>query len=172
MTKALLVIDMLRDFVEDGGELYIGDTANSIIKNVSKRIQEARTAEVPIIYITDSHLPNDAEFNMFPPHCLKYGRGSEIIDELAPQKEDYLINKRRYSAFYGTDLDLTLRELGVTEIELTGVCTQICVLYTAADARTRLYNVEVRRDCVGSFDEEAHEFALKEMEKTLGAKVL
>jgi nicotinamidase-related amidase len=67
---------------------------------------------------------------------------------------------------------LTLRELNVTELELAGVCTQICVLYTAADARMLNYDVTVRRECVASFDPEAHEFALKEMERTLGVKVI
>jgi len=94
------------------------------------------------------------------------------VAELAPQEGDLKIYKRRYSAFFGTDLDLTLRELGVTEVELVGVCTQICVLYTAADARMLNYDVTVRRNCVASFDPQAHEFALKEMEKTLGVKVI
>ncbi len=91
---------------------------------------------------------------------------------MAPREGDFQVYKRRYSAFFGTDLDLTLRELGVTELELVGVCTQICVLYTAADARMLNYNITVRKECVASFDEDAHAFALKEMEKTLGVKVL
>ncbi len=62
--------------------------------------------------------------------------------------------------------------MGITDLELTGVCTQICILYTAADARMRQYNVSVRKECVESFDEEAHLFALKEMENTLGVKVI
>jgi len=171
MTKALLVVDMLRDFVDEKGALYIGDSS-AIIQNVSARLQEHRNANNPIIYIVDSHLPHDAEFNLFPPHSLKGEWGEEIIDNLAPQEKDIIIPKRRYSAFFGTDLDLTLRELGVKELELTGVVTQICILYTAADARMLLYDVEVRKNCVASFDEEAHEFALKEMDKTLGVNVI
>ena len=106
------------------------------------------------------------------PHCLAGKAGAEVIDELTPQKGDYIIYKRRYSAFFCTDLDLTLRELGVTEIELVGVCTQICVLYTAADARMLNYDVTVQKEYVDSFDKKAHDFALSEMEKTLGVKVL
>ncbi len=171
MTEALLVVDMLKDFLHEKGSLYIGN-ANSIVQNVSSRLNEWRSLKKPVIYIVDSHRPNDSEFNMFPPHCLSGDWGEEIVEELAPQKEDYLIRKRRYSAFFGTDLDLTLRELGIKKIELTGVVTQICILYTAADARMLHYDVTVRKSCVGSFDEEAHNFALKEMEKTLGVKVL
>lgn len=171
MARALLVIDMLRDFLDEDGALSIGD-AKQIIRNVAKRTEEWRASGNPVIYILDRHLPDDAEFKMFPPHCLAGERGGEVVDELAPWEGDIRIYKRRYSAFFGTDLDLTLRELGVTEVELAGVCTQICILYTAADARMLNYEVTVRRECVASFDEKAHEFALQEMEKTLGVKVL
>jgi len=171
LAMALLVIDMLRDFLDEDGALSIGD-AKQIIRNVAKRTEEWRASGNPVIYILDRHLPDDAEFKMFPPHCLAGERGGEVVDELAPREGDIRIYKRRYSAFFGTDLDLTLRELGVTEVELAGVCTQICVLYTAADARMLNYEVTVRRECVASFDEKAHEFALQEMEKTLGVKVL
>jgi nicotinamidase-related amidase len=170
MVKALLIIDMLKDFLEREGALCIGDTKN-IVANLSSRLQEQRAQGGPVIYIMDRHRPGDAEFEMFPPHCLAGARGGEVVDELAPREGDFMVYKRRYSAFFGTDLDLTLRELGVTELELAGVCTQICVLYTAADARMLNYKVTVRSDCVASFDPEAHEFALKEMAKTLGVTV-
>ncbi len=170
MAKALLIIDMLNDFLETDGALSIGES-QEIIQNVSSRVKEWRTDGNPVIYIVDRHLPQDSEFEMFPPHCLAGERGGEIVGELTPQEGDFVIHKRRYSAFFGTDLDLTLRELGVRELELAGVCTQICILYTAADARMLNYDVTVRKDCVASFDEEAHAFALNEMEKTLGVTV-
>lgn len=171
MAKALLIIDMLRDFIDEDGALYIGK-AGELVQNVAVRIKEQRSSGGPILYIMDQHLPGDAEFEMFPPHCLLGKRGSEVIEALAPQAGEFLIPKRRYSAFFGTDLDLTLRELGVTELELAGVCTNICVLYTAADARMLNYKVTVHRNCVASFDPEAHAFALKEMEQTLGVNIL
>ena len=172
LAKALLVIDMLRDFLAEDGTLSIGDAAKQVVRNVAARLEEWRASGDHVIYIMDRHLPWDAEFKMFPPHCLAGERGGEVVAELAPREGDIIIYKRRYSAFFGTDLDLTLRERGITELELTGVCTQICVLYTAADARMLNYGVTVRKDCVASFDAKAHEFALAEMEKTLGVKVL
>lgn len=171
MKKALLVIDMLNDFINEKGSLYVGQ-APELVKNIAKRIEEHRKDGNPIIYIMDNHLEDDKEFEMFPSHCLAGQWGSEIIPELAPKKGDYLISKRRYSAFFGTDLDLTLRELDIKEIEMVGVCTQICLLYTGADARMRNYEVLVQKDSVASFDPEAHKFALKEMETTLGVKVI
>ncbi len=90
---------------------------------------------------------------MFPPHCIAGTEGSEIIDELevAPGG-DKIIKKRRYSAFFGTDLDLYLREKGVDEIHLVGVNTNICVLYTAADGRNINYRVIIYEQGVASFD--------------------
>jgi len=171
MTKALLVIDMLKDFLEKDGALCIGDT-KQLIQNVGQRLLEWRVQGDPVIYIVDRHLPQDAEFAMFPPHCLAGERGGEVIDELTPRPGDYIVYKRRYSAFFGTDLDLILRELGIGDLEIAGVCTQICVLYTAADARMLSYTVTVKKNCVDSFDHEAHLFALNEMDKTLGVKLI
>ncbi|MFO7294708.1 MAG: isochorismatase family cysteine hydrolase [Clostridia bacterium] len=169
--KALLVIDMLNDFVKPDGALYIGEAAQRVAKEVEAIIDKARQEGMPVIYICDNHRADDAEFNMFKSHCVKGTKGAEIVEELAPQPGDYIIPKRRYSAFFGTDLDATLREMGVSELVLVGVCTNICVLYTAADARMLNYDVTVVRNAVASFSEEAHEFALKEMESTLGVKV-
>ncbi len=171
MATALLVIDMLNDFLHPEGALFIGDSQN-LIERVAEAVAQHRSAGNPIIYILDRHLPQDAEFNMFPPHCLMGEWGSEVVDELTPGPGDITVPKRRYSAFFGTDLDLTLRELGVSRLELAGVCTQICVLYTAADARMRGYGVTLHRDRVASFDQQAHQFALGELETTLGAQVV
>ncbi len=170
--KALLVIDMVRDFVEPDGKLFVGPAAAEVVRAIASRIAEARAQGWPVVYVCDRHAPDDSEFAMFPPHCVAGTPGAEVVAELGPWPEDRVIPKRRYSAFFQTDLDLTLRELGVDEIVLTGVCTNICDLYTAADARMLGYRVVVPRDCVASFDEAAHEFALKEMERTLGVHVV
>ena len=82
-----------------------------------------------------------------------------------------MIPKRRYSGFFGTDLDITLREREIDTLRLVGDCTNICVLYTAAEARYRDYAVEVPADCVATFDPDAHTFALKQMQTVLGANV-
>lgn len=169
--KALLVIDMLKDFIDEGGALETGPAGRDIVPFVKEKIAEFRSLNYPIIFISDNHEVNDKEFDMFPLHCVKNTEGSKVIDELEVQG-DKVIKKRRYSAFYGTDLDLFLRENGVDEIYLVGVCTNICILYTAADARNISYKVNVYRDGVASFDNQAHEFALKEMKNTLGCSVI
>lgn len=170
--RALLVIDMLNDFVDEKGSLYCGSASRNILPFVSRKAEEARRAGEPVLFVCDRHTADDSEFEMFPPHCLAGTAGAEVCPELAPREGDILVPKRRYSAFFGTDLDLHLRELGLSEVVLVGVCTNICVLYTAADARMRGYRVTVLRDGVASFDSSAHEFALGQMEKVLGAKIV
>ena len=172
MTRALVVVDMIEDFVRESGALYCGPSITRILPVVKREIARSRAAGEPVVYLADNHLPTDAEFAMFPPHAIAGTKGAEIVPELAPLEGDVVIPKRRYSGFFGTDLDITLRERGVDTLRLVGDCTNICVLYTAADARNLGYAVEVVRDAVTSFDEEAHRNALRELEKTLGAKIL
>lgn len=170
--KALLVIDMLKDFIDEGGALETGPAGRNIVPFVKEKIKEFRASGDKIVYICDNHEIDDKEFDMFPPHCVKNTEGSNIIDELEVLKEDKIIKKRRYSAFYGTDLDLYLRENHVDEIYILGVCTNICVLYTAADGRNISYKVNIFKEGVASFDNSAHEFALKELENTLGCNLI
>ncbi|MEW6244759.1 MAG: isochorismatase family cysteine hydrolase [Bacillota bacterium] len=169
---ALLVVDMLYDFINEDGALYCGDSAKAIVDRVAWAIRSARERGEPVIFICDNHKEGDREFEMFPVHCIAGSRGAAILPEIAPEPGDHIIKKRRYSGFYGTDLDLTLREAGVEHVVLVGVCTNICVLYTAADARMRNYRVTVLKDAVASFDEGSHQWALKEMESTLGVEVV
>ena len=172
MTRALVVVDMIEDFVHEGGALYCGPSMTQIVPVIQRELDRARYAGEPVVYLTDEHLPDDAEFAQFPPHALKGSSGAKIVPELAPRKNDVVIPKRRFSGFFGTDLDITLRERDVDTLRLVGDCTNICVLYTAADARNLGYAVEVVREGVTSFDLEAHADALRELEKTLGATIL
>jgi nicotinamidase-related amidase len=171
VAAVLVVIDMLRDFVEAGGALYIGPAAEQVKPRVRAALAAARAEGKTVVYVCDRHRPDDAEFAMFPPHCLEGTPGAEVVPELAPAPGEIVIPKRRYSGFFGTDLDTTLREKAVEELWLCGVCTNICVLYTAAEARMRGYRVVVLREAVGSFSVAAHRFALEEMEKTLGCQL-
>lgn len=172
MTRALVVVDMIHDFADPTGALYCGPSMPGVISICRREIARARAAGEAVVYLTDDHLPGDAEFKMFPPHALHGTKGSEVIPALSPRDGDVVVPKRRYSGFFGTDLDITLRERGVDTLRLVGDCTNICVLYTAADARNLGYAVEVVRDGVTSFDLEAHEDALRELEKTLGATLV
>ena len=169
--RALLVIDMLKDFLEEGRPLYVPQ-GRKIIPRIRERIREAKKEGVPVIFICDSHLPGDMEMKIWPSHALRGSGGAEVVEELRPEKGDYVIFKRRYSGFLGTDLDILLRELGVEEVILTGVLTHICILFTAADAFMRGYRVVIPRDSVASISEEYHEFALKLAKEVLQAEIV
>jgi nicotinate phosphoribosyltransferase len=108
---------------------------------------------------------------MFPPHCIEGTAEAELIPELAKYPGE-VIPKRRFSGFFETNLDKRLGKLAPEKLIVCGVCTDICVLHTVADARNRGYTVEVPTDCVASFDHRTHQFALEHMEKTLGAKLV
>jgi len=166
---ALLVIDMINDFATPGGTLY-SEPVGAIVPAVAREIGRAKAAGDVIIFICDSHVANDPEFTLFPPHALP-GQGREIVAGLDTTGAAAIIRKRRYSAFFGTDLDEQLGALDVTRLRLVGNCTNICVFFTAADAANRDYQIEVVKDAVASFDLQAHANALRELEKTLGAKI-
>ena len=170
MANAVLVIDMLRGFLEEGYPLYCGAKARDIIPNIQRLLERELAGGAKVFFICDDHDPDDLEFKVFPPHCIEGTAEAEVIPELAKYLGE-VIPKKRYSGFFGTALKAKLRELRPEKIIVCGVCTDICVLYTAASARNRDYEVEVPVDCVASFDEKAHRFALEHMEKVLGAKL-
>ncbi len=171
MTNAVLVVDMVRGFLEEGYPLYCGARARRIIPNVQSLLEQELARGSRVFFLCDHHSPDDPEFRMFPPHCLEGTAEAEVIPELI-QYQGEVIPKRRYSAFFDTPLDEKLSQLKPEKLIICGVCTDICVLHTVADARNRDYNVEVPVDCVASFDEKAHHSALEHMEKTLGAKLI
>ncbi|BER92726.1 cysteine hydrolase family protein [Atrimonas thermophila] len=170
--RALLVIDMLNDFVHPQGVLYVGEQVRGVIDFCKKLVERRRSEGNPLFFICDTHRKDDPEFAMFPPHCIEGEWGNRVLEELQPQKDDYVIPKRRFNAFFGTPLDMFLREIKAEELEVVGVCTNICVLYTVASARMLGYRVTVYEQGVTSFDLDAHRFALKEMHNTLGAEVV
>jgi nicotinamidase-related amidase len=168
--KALLIIDMLNDFVRDDGALPV-PIAKNLIKPINSQINEFRKAGEPIIFVCDSHDENDKEFKAWPKHAIEGTEGAEIVGELNKRPEDIVVRKKRYSAFYNTELDKILKEKKVDTLLITGVLTDICVLYTAADGVMRDYKVVVLKDCVGSTSTHAHEWAIKHMKDILLIKV-
>ncbi len=169
--KALLVIDMLKDFLNKDGALYCGDASRKIIPFVKEKIEEFHKNGNLVVFICDSHKEDDLEFKMFPKHCVAGTPGAEIIDELPVEKKDVIIKKNRYSAFYNTDLHNVLKDHPINEVHVVGVCTSICVMDTVGDLRNRDYNVIVYKDGVADFDEKAHYFSIERIEKIYGAKI-
>jgi len=166
---ALIVVDMLNDFVT--GVLKC-ERASRIIPNIQRLLDFARKKGVPVIYANDTHLLGvDKEFEIWPPHAVVGTKGAEVIDELKPVQGDYIIQKRRYSAFYGTDLDLLLRELYVDTLILVGLVTNVCIQHTAADAFFRGYQIIVPEDCVETLTEEAQKSGIEYLKMIYGCKI-
>ena len=170
MAKAVLVVDMVRGFLEEGYPLYCGARVRRVIPNIKALLEQEIGQGSKVLFLCDRHTPDDPEFKIFPPHCLEGTAEAEVIPELA-QYQGEVIPKGHYSAFFDTLLDQKLSRLKPERLIVCGVCTDICVLHTVADARNRGYEVEVPVDCVAAFSDRAHHFALEHMEKALGAKL-
>ena len=173
MKKTLLVIDMLEGFLREYFPLYCGKDAENIVPFVVGKISENTAADNPVIFIADNHDPDDEEFKMFPPHCVKGTKESEVLPELlqAAGEKYKLIPKTRYSGFFGTTLERELAEAAPEMVEVVGVCTNICVFFTVEGLRNRDYPTTVFREGVASFDKQAHEYALQQMGTVLGATI-
>jgi len=166
---AVLVIDVINDFVT--GALG-SNRAAVIVPHIHRLIERARELEVPVIYVSDAHIPGiDREFEVWPRHAEKGSEGARVVKEIMPLERDHHIEKRRYSCFYATGLDALLRDLGVDTVVLTGLVTHICIQHTAADAFFLGYTVIVPEDCVQAPTDEAHEASLRYMEEMYGAEV-
>ena len=172
MANVVLVIDMVRGFLEPGHNLYCGDRSRGIIPNVQHMLARETAAGSRVIFVSDHHLPDDLEFQMFPVHCVIGTEEPEVIPELAEYvTPSNVVPKNRYSGFFNTDLEQRLAEMQPDKLILCGVCTDICVLHTTSDARNRDYLVEVPVNCVASFNPEGHRWALDHLEKILGARL-
>lgn len=167
--KALIVVDMLNDFIEEKGALYCGSTSRAIIPFIRGRLAAFRKNDDPVIYLQDSHERNDREFDRFPPHCLSGTWGNEIVRGLSPVAGDIIIPKSRFSGFYGTDLENVLRAADIEQVEVVGVCTSICVMDTVGGLSDRDCRVTVPQQGVADLDPGFHHFAIKRMKQIYGA---
>ncbi|MGM0219966.1 cysteine hydrolase family protein [Enterococcus sp. AZ126] len=180
--RALISIDYTNDFVETKAALTTGSAGQAIeeaLVEVTKTFTENKDF---VVYAIDSHDTNDPyhpENDLFPPHNIVgttgrnlYGKLADVYEETRKQATVYWIDKRHYSAFSGTDLDIRLRERGITEVHLVGVCTDICVLHTAVDAYNLGYKIIIYKQAVASFDPIGHEWALNHFKQSLGAEII
>lgn len=166
---ALILIDVQK------GEVLPGQHGIPIMAGGEQRhertraiLAAARAAGIPPIFIQEVHKRSLADFGRELDgtegvHCLEGDHETELAEGIEPTPEEYLIQKRRYSAFFATELELVLKSLEIETLVLLGSLTDVCVHYTFADAHQHDYRCLVVTDCVGGSSVGAHDAALEAM---------
>ncbi|MHA1859757.1 MAG: cysteine hydrolase family protein [Candidatus Asgardarchaeia archaeon] len=167
----LIIIDMQNDFVEPDAPTGC-EGALEIVENVKALLKLVHEKGIPVIYTQELHRPDGSDFGIElekePRHCIEGSRGAEIVEELKPNLKDYLITKRRYSTFHGTDLEILLKGLHTDTLIIAGVATNVCVRATCQDAKQLNYHVIVPEECVAGTTVEAHKANLKDIQDFYG----
>ncbi|SDJ34573.1 cysteine hydrolase family protein [Salimicrobium halophilum] len=166
---ALLLIDFINSMDFEGGENLLENTKD-IVPDVKALKQEAKSQNVPVIYVNDN-------FGLWQDHVddliedVKKGQGRPVIEELEPSKDEYFILKPKHSGFYGTQLDILLQQLEVEQLIIAGIAGDICVLFTANDAYMRGYDLWVPENTSASEHKEDNENALRIVKRSLQADI-
>ncbi|HEX7007041.1 MAG TPA: isochorismatase family cysteine hydrolase [Alphaproteobacteria bacterium] len=157
---AMIVVDMQNDFVAEGAPMET-PAARAMVPNLAKALKFCREVGIRVIYTTHAHRRDGSDMGMFddlwPPIASRTGLvdgtpGIDIYPELAPAPGEHVIKKHRYSGFYGTDLDIILREWGIDTVIISGTTTENCCHATARDAMFRNYRVVFLSDATATFD--------------------
>lgn len=185
MAKALLLIDLSKDFVYLDGALNCGQPGVDIIPYCRTLVEQVLKEGAPVIDARDLHNLTDYEIasGLFPPHNIAGTPGQDLIDELASVLRAYpnqwvYIPKTNYNAVFRTELRSTLERLQVDEVHVIGVCTDICVRYTVNglyEWKTSEYHdlrIVVHSQGVASFNPVGHEDSLRHFPAVLGAQVI
>ncbi len=180
MKKALLVVDYTVDFVAKDGALTCGQPGIDLETYITNLTETFINEEEFVVFPVDVHDiedPYHPETKSFPPHniCGTAGRDlyGTVQDVYLKHKDNiHWMDKTRFSAFAGTNLELLLRARQITEIHIVGVCTDICILHTSVDAYNKGFDIVIHEKGVASFNQTGHEWALNHFENTLGAKVI
>ena len=160
---AVMVVDMQNDFAHPDGKLYVPSTKN-IIEPIKKLLDKARRKNVKIFYTQDWHRKDDIEFGIWGTHAVANTWGAEIIDDLSPTENDYLVKKLRYDAFFGTPLDHLLRIFKIENLVIVGTVANICVLHTAGSAALLGYRVIIPIDSVAALTDFDFETTLRQVD--------
>ena len=167
---ALVVVDMVKDFTDPEGLVFY-PMNREILPGIADLVDFCHQKKVQVIFMQHRYRRGKYDRNLetMRPNCIE-GSGGEDLDALLPVNEetDYIIPKRRYSAFYGTDLDLVLREHGIRNVVVVGTKTNCCIRATVQDAYFNNYLPIVLSDCVGTNDQVINQVHLTDMDKYFG----
>ena len=164
--SALLVIDIQQEDFREMREDNLNDPAWDCIRNAKRVLDVFRAKKLPVIQIKEVHRPDMVDFGRELDgsegiHCIEDSPYTDYAKLTYPIQGEYLISKRRYSAFFGTDLEILLKGLHVDTLYLIGGLTDVCIHYTAVDAHQHDYHINVVTDAVAGSSTEAHHYALR-----------
>jgi nicotinamidase-related amidase len=168
---ALILIDVINDLAFPEGEQLL-EQALPMARRIAALKRCAAEAGVPVIYVNDNFGRWRSDFRAQFEHTLKDGTlGRPVVELLPPGDDDYFVLKPKHSGFFSTTLDILLEYLGVRSVVLTGIATNICVLFTANDAYMRDLSLFVPSDCVAANTEDDNKYALEQMRTILKADI-
>ena len=178
MSELLVVVDMQNGFLREGN--LASERCLAVLPTVRAEVDAALAEGRRVLFTADTHEVGDAEFTVFPEHCIRGTREADLVDELLPllaRDDVLLLRKRRYSALFETEMEGHLHRFGIDSVRICGVCTDICVLHTAADLRNRDLPVTVAVAATGTFEGPGHpadavqEHSLRHLHRVLGAQL-
>jgi nicotinamidase-related amidase len=133
MRAAILFIDMIKDNIEGTKDSSLTEEARAFLPTLNHLLEVARKENCPVIFASDSFLKEDFIFNSkLKPHAIRGTHGSEVIKDIFRETNDIFNEKRRFSAFFKTDLDQTLRTWIIDTVVVTGIATTFCILLISA----------------------------------------
>jgi nicotinamidase/pyrazinamidase len=156
LNPAVIIVDMLEGNL--GSERTGKREEEKIIAPVADFLKECRILSIPVIFACDSFLQDDFIFKgRMKPHAIRGTNGTRPIPDLEPQPSDIILEKRRFSAFFKTDLDQTLRTLHIDTVAIGGINTHFCVLATAFDAVCHDFTTIILEDMSAAYKREIHQ---------------
>ncbi len=167
MKPALIIVDMLKDTFDKHPDAFITKEALKFVPTLNRLSSMFRDKELPVIFSCDSFLPNDFIFQgKMNPHSIRGTEGATVIDELERNASDIVLPKRRFSSFFKTDLDQTLRTLGCDTVAVAGIATHVCVLTTVLDAVSLDFKAVLLKDCCAAHKPDYHTGTVQTYEKS------
>jgi len=163
MTAAILVIDLVNDTLKR--DTPLSRAVRAFLPSLNEFLERCREAGHRIVFSTDSFLPSDPLFRgRMKPYSIEGTRGAQVAADIVQAPEDVWLPKRRWSAFFGTGLDQTLRNWGIETVAVAGVTTHFCVLSTAMDAFAHDFKTVILQDLCASFSEQVHQSTIENLQ--------
>jgi nicotinamidase-related amidase len=174
---ALLIIDMQNDFVLDDAQLKVAQ-ARAVIPKILEILGHFRAGNRPVFHVLRLHRRDGSDVEIIRqdlfkehPFAVEGTPGAQVVEELVPSPGEYVIHKTRMSAFIGTELDLVLRNLGITDLVVTGIQTPNCIRTSVFDAIAYNYHVTLIEDAVGAKNDTIHHANVQDM-ANIGVRIM